>query len=281
MPSKSRLGQNFLHDPQAIEHIAAALGSCAHRTVIEIGPGRGAITRAIAHRLDSAPESHLIAVELDPRLAEDLRIEFLARSLGSPSATALATPSTVAIVQESILHFDLHAAAAQAAAPLIIVGNLPYYITSEILFYLAAHHTALDRAILMVQREVADRVTAQPGSSDYGILSATLQLYGNVERLFTLPPSAFTPPPEVHSTVFRWHFAPRFTSLGVDEAPFIAFLRRCFAQKRKTLNNNLRHADFTTAQIDSAFASTQTPPQARAETLSLEAFAALWRALQN
>ena len=94
----------------------------------------------------------------------------------------------------------------------------------------------------MVQREVADRVTAAPGSRDYGLLSVTAQMYGPVEQLFTLPPSAFSPPPQVHSTVIRWRFAPRFAELCVQEAGFLRFLRQAFAQKRKTLANNLRAA---------------------------------------
>jgi 16S rRNA (adenine1518-N6/adenine1519-N6)-dimethyltransferase len=130
----------------------------------------------------------------------------------------------------------------------------------------------------MVQREVADRVTAIPGSRDYGLLSVTLQLYGATESLFTLPPEAFSPPPEVHSTVFRWHFAPRFAALGVEEAPFITFLKQSFAQKRKTLSNNLR-AGQTSETVAAAFASTGISSQIRAEALPVEDLAAIWRAL--
>lgn len=158
-----------------------------------------------------------------------------------------------------------------------MAGNLPYAITSPILLKLAASHAALDVAVLMVQREVAERVTAAPGSRDYGLLSATMQMYGPVEQLFTLPPSAFSPPPKVYSTVFRWRFAPRFAELGVDEAEFLRFLRRIFAQKRKTLANNLRAAGIAPEAVTRALATAGVDPLARAEAVPVEALARLQR----
>ncbi len=178
------------------------------------------------------------------------------------------------------LRFDFAAAAAQAGERLRVAGNLPYYITSPILLKLAASHAALDLAVLMVQREVAERVTAAPGSRDYGLLSATVQMYGPVEQLFTLPPSAFSPRPQVHSTVFRWRFAPRFAELGVDEAGFLRFLRQAFAQKRKTLANNLRAAGFAPATAGAALAKAGIDQKTRAEAVPLEDLAALWRGLE-
>ena len=214
MPNKPRLGQNFLHDAQAIDRIVAALGDCSGRTVIEIGAGQGAMTRTLAARA-----GRLLAIELDPWQAWPpvLRADF--------------PPERVSIVNEDVLQFDFAAASASAGERLIVLGNLPYYITSPILLKLAANHAVLDRAVLMVQREVADRVAACPGSRDYGLLSVTAQLYGPVEKLFTLPPEAFSPPPEVHSTVLRWRFAPRIAELGVDEAGFLQFLRPVFRPK--------------------------------------------------
>jgi 16S rRNA (adenine1518-N6/adenine1519-N6)-dimethyltransferase len=264
MASKPKLGQNFLRDPQAVQRITSALGDLSTRTVIEIGPGKGAITEGLAARA-----KHLIAVELDRELAWYLQERF------SPEKGI----SNVAVARQDVLQFDFAAAAAEAGQPLLIVGNLPYYITSLILLRLAAFASSIDKAVLMVQREVADRVTARPGSRDYGLLSVTLQLYGATESLFTLPPEAFSPPPEVHSTVFRWHFAPRFAALGVEEAPFITFLKQSFAQKRKTLSNNLRAAGQTSETVAAAFASTGISSQIRAEALPVEDLAALWRAL--
>jgi 16S rRNA (adenine1518-N6/adenine1519-N6)-dimethyltransferase len=136
----------------------------------------------------------------------------------------------------------------------------------------------------MMQREVADRLAAAPGCREYGLLSATTQINARVETLFTLPPAAFSPPPEVFSTVLRLEFAPRFVELGVDAAGFDAFLHRCFAQKRKTLANNLRAASHTGARgytADELHAAwpAEIPALARAESLALEPLAALYRVL--
>lgn len=260
MPPKSKLGQNFLRDHAAIRRIVAALGDCSASTVVEIGPGRGALTREL---LQTA--AHVVAVEVDPALVEALRAEFSGEKL--------------TVVHQDVLAFDFAAAAAQAGERLAVVGNLPYYITSPILSRLAASHAALDRAVLMMQREVADRVCAAPGSRDYGLLSVSTQMIGPVEPLFTLPPGAFAPPPEVHSTVIRWRFAPRFAELAVDETAFSAFLRTAFAQKRKTLANNLRAAGYTPDAVSHALAQAGVPPQARAESLTAETLAAVSKAL--
>ncbi len=260
MPAKPKLGQNFLDDAQAAQRIVAALGDLSGRTVLEIGPGGGAITGTLAARA-----GHVIAVELDHDLAGQLRARFPGDRL--------------TVIEQDILNFDFSAAA--AGNRLLAVGNLPYYITSPILLKLAASHTALDVAVLMVQREVADRVTAPPGTRDYGLLSVTVQMYGPAERLFTLPPDAFSPPPDVHSTVFRWRFAPRFAELEVEEGGFLRFVRQAFAQKRKTLGNNLRAAGFAPEAAAVAMKKAGIDPQARAEALSIETFAALWRGLQE
>jgi len=262
MLTKPKLGQNFLDDAQAVERIVAALGNLSGRTVIEIGPGGGAITGALAARA-----GNVVAVELDHDLALSLRVQFPANK--------------VTVVEQDVLHFDFAEAAATAGERLRLVGNLPYYITSPILLKLAANHAALDVAVLMVQREVADRVTATPGSRDYGLLSVSVQMYGHAEPLFTLPPDAFSPPPDVHSTVFRWRFAPRFAELGVEESSFLPFVRSAFAQKRKTLANNLRAAGFAPAAAVAAMAQAAIDPQARAEALSIETFAALWKNLNS
>ena len=209
----------------------------------------------------------VLAVELDRELAADLRAHF--------------DPARVEVVEQDVLQFDFAATAAQAGERLRVAGNLPYAITSPILLKLAASHASLDLAVLMVQREVAERVTAEPGTRDYGLLSATMQMYGPVEQLFTLPPSAFSPPPKVHSTVFRWRFAPRFVELGVDESGFLRFLRQIFAQKRKTLANNLRAAGVAPDAAAVALNAAEIDSRARAEAVPVEALAALWRQLEQ
>jgi 16S rRNA (adenine1518-N6/adenine1519-N6)-dimethyltransferase len=133
----------------------------------------------------------------------------------------------------------------------------------------------------MAQREVAERIVAPPGSRAYGLLSATTQMHASVENLFTLPPGAFSPPPEVYSTVIRLTMCPRFEELNVAQEAFLGFLRQVFALKRKTLVNNLRASGYTPAAVDAAFKQCAVDPQVRAEALSLEAMACLFRALQD
>jgi 16S rRNA (adenine1518-N6/adenine1519-N6)-dimethyltransferase len=261
MPVKPKLGQNFLVDSEAIQRIASSLGDLTGRTVVEIGPGRGAITSALSSRA-----SRVLAVELDRTLAANLRAEF--------------PPERVTVFEQDVLAFDFATASASAGERLLVAGNLPYGITSQILLKLASSHASIERAVLMVQREVADRVVAQPESRDYGLLSVTVQIYGPAQRIFTLPPSSFSPPPDVYSTVFRWRFAPRFDELNLEEASFLPFVRQCFAQKRKTLANNLRAAGLSPETVSAALDQAAIDPMSRAEALSIESFATLWHALQ-
>ena len=258
---KPRLGQNFLVDDAARQAIADAIGAIGDRTVIEIGPGHGAITSILSGRC-----RRLIAIEVDRALAAELRFRFRAQP-------------QVEIVEADVLAVDLAALAPQGETA-DVVGNLPYYITSQILLKLFAAGACgiLARAVLMMQREVADRVAAAPGGRDYGLLSATVQMNARVETLFTLPPEAFSPPPEVYSTVLRLEFAPRFSELGVDAAGFDAFLKACFAQKRKTLANNLRAAGYSPQELQAAWPA-RISPQARAETVALEPAAQIYRSL--
>ncbi len=273
MAQKPKLGQNFLRDPQAAARIVAALGEIADCTVVEIGPGRGAITESLVARA-----RHVIAVELDRELAAALGSRFVTpRTETYPRGPRPADRLTV--VEQDVLKFDFAAAAASAGSRLRVVGNLPYYITSPILMKLAESHAALDSAVLMVQREVAERVTAAPGSRDYGVLSVAVQAHGPAEPLFTLPPDAFSPPPEVYSTVFRWRFAPRFGELGVEEESFLRLVKLVFAQKRKTLANNLRAAGFGAEAAAAALERAGIEQQARAESVPIEALARLWREL--
>ena len=273
MPPKSKLGQNFLRDQQAIRRIVVALGGCSDRTVVEIGPGMGAITRELA-----AKAGKVLALEYDRDLASRLMGELSGSETKDGSASAT---SNVEIKTVDVLSFDFAAAASSANQRLIVAGNLPYYITSPILLKLADNAAVLDRAVLMVQREVADRVAAAPGSRDYGLLSVAVQMHGPVERLFTLPPSAFSPPPEVHSTVFRWRFAPRFNELHVDRDAFLRFLRQIFAAKRKTLSNNLRAAGVDPLVAENALSQAGIDSKARAEAVPVETIAALWRILET
>lgn len=268
---RPKLGQNFLADRGAAQRIVAALGDVSQQRVLEIGPGRGALTAELAQRAGS-----LIAIELDRVLAAQLRMKFANRP-------------NVEIIEADILTIDLAnllgprvgMLAGLSPAPLEparVVGNIPYYITSDILLRLFSFHRMLSIIVIMVQKEVADRIAAQPGGSEYGLLSATAQMYARVEKLFSLPPGAFVPPPAVHSTVLRLTIAPQFERLQVADQGFLDFLRLSFAQKRKTLLNNLK-ARYEDAKIRAALKSAGVRADARAETLPLDKAAAIFRAL--
>jgi len=270
-PRTPKLGQHFLVDPSAAQRIAEAFGDLSQSTVLEIGAGRGALTSLLARRA-----RRLIAIELDRVLAAQLRMKF-------------SLAPNVEIIEGDILAIDfdtLFGPKPGSTRPgmnhqpeqVRVIGNLPYFITSDILLRLFAYRKYFETIVLMVQREVGDRLAARPGTSEYGLLSATAQLYANVEKMFTLPPGAFSPPPKVHSMVVRLTVASRIEGLDVPEAGFIDFLRKSFGQKRKTLWNNLK-SDYQPAALRAALEKSGVKPTVRAEALSLEKSAALFRAL--
>jgi len=270
---KPKLGQHFLASDAAAQRIVEALGDVSEATVLEIGPGRGALTESLARKA-----RRLIAVELDRVLSAQLRMKFNMQP-------------NVEIIEGDILTIELntvfglkpgmlHTGLSFTPEPARVVGNLPFYITSDILLRLLEYHRYFSTIVIMVQKEVADRLAASAGTRDYGLLSATTQLYGRVEQLFTLPPSAFAPPPKVHSSVVRITIKPKVESLRVPEAEFIAFLKLCFGQKRKTLWNNLK-THYDEAALKAALAKSGVKPAIRAEALPLERTAALFRALSD
>jgi len=270
---KPKLGQHFLVSDTAAMRMADALGDVSESTVLEIGPGRGVITSLLAKRA-----RRLIAVEIDRVLAAQLRLKF-------------GMTHNVEVIEADILSIDFDSLFGPKPGlgrpgielkpnPVRVVGNLPYFITSDILLRLFDFAKYFDTIVIMVQREVADRVAAPPGGSDYGLLSATAQLYARVEKLFTLPPEAFEPAPKVHSSVLRLNLAPQIEKLGVAGDGFIGFLKLSFAHKRKTLWNNLK-SGYDEAELRRAMTQARINPSARAETLSLKQSATLFRALRS
>jgi len=268
---KPRIGQHFLADDSAAARIVNALGDISQSTVLEIGPGRGALTSLLASR-----SRRLISIELDRVLAAQLRMKF-------------SNASNVEIIEGDILAIDFHSlfgpkpgasrpGLVHKPEPAHVVGNIPYYITSDILLRIFEFRQYFSTIVIMVQREVADRITARPGGSNYGLLSATAQLYANVEKLFTLQPGAFSPPPKVQSTVIRLTIAAKLANLDVAEDGFVEFLKLSFGQKRKTLWNNLK-SRYEPDVLRAALQKTGVKPTVRAEALSLEKTAALFRAL--
>jgi 16S rRNA (adenine1518-N6/adenine1519-N6)-dimethyltransferase len=269
---KARLGQNFLTSSSAAEDIVDALGDVSQSVVVEIGPGRGALTKALVKKA-----GQVIAIELDRKLAAELRLaysdqqnlEVLEGDVLSIDFRAVLRPPGSFTDRQSVKRERAH-----------LIGNLPYYITSDILLRLFEFHDQFDRMVIMVQREVADRIAAKPGSRDYGLLSATCQLYTKVEKLFTLPPGAFFPPPKVHSTMLRLQVTPRFEDLGVPQKEFVDFLKLAFGMKRKTLVNNLK-ARYLPEETRTALEIAGIRADVRAEAVSLEKSAEIFRRLQG
>jgi len=217
--AKKRYGQHFLEAVWA-ERVVQAIKPGPEDRFVEIGPGPGVLTVRLAPRI-----AHLTAVEIDPEMV---------------AALAPNIPGNTTIAVEDFLDFDLDLAA--RPGPLRIAGNLPYNAAAPILLKLLAARrrgVALVDATVMVQREVADRIEARPGTKDYGPLSIVVQLRASVARLLTLPPGAFRPQPKVHSAVVRLDFHEPQVAMK-DEATFQALVRSIFTQRRKTLANALR-----------------------------------------
>ena len=261
MQTRKRFGQHFLEAAWA-DKVVAAIAPAPTDRFLEIGPGPGALTVRLAPRV-----AHLTAIEIDRDIAGALRP---------------ALPGNVDLVEADVLEVDLVPFA--ASGPVRVAGNLPYNISSPILFRLieAARRgrlegkTLLD-ATLMLQREVAERLEARPGTGDYGVLSISVQLHADVRRLLTLPPGAFRPAPKVHSAVVQLSFRPAAEDVG-DEAAFTDMVRSMFTQRRKTLANAL--AAFATSRHRVAAAvlrSASIDPRRRAETLGLPELARLAR----
>lgn len=230
-----------------MRRIAEAACPQAGETVVEIGPGRGALT---AHLLPRA--GRLIAIELDAALA-----------------AALPPAGNLEILQADVLETDL-----RQWGPAVVAGNLPYYISSPILERVLGMGALLRRGVFLVQREVAERLAAEPGTRDYGYLSARTQFLARVELLFGVPAEAFAPPPRVDSAVVRLTPRDRGAELGVDDREmFLTFLGQCFRQKRKTLRNNLA------AAYGREKADRLPEGGRRAEQMPLEALAQVYRAL--
>ena len=253
------LGQHFLRDAGIARAIVDLVAPTASDLVLEIGPGEGALTAELARR-----EGRVVALEVDPVLAARLRPRF----------------PGVEIVEADARGWDYGTLAAPPGGRVLVVGNLPYSVGKPILMALVAARTAVDTMALMLQREVAERVAATPGSRVYGSLSVLTQLYCDVTLALRVPPGAFRPPPKVESAVIRLDVltAPRVAV--ADERRFHQIVRAAFAQRRKTLANALaaglgRPADVLRVAAESA----GIDPSRRAETLTISEFAELSRRL--
>jgi 16S rRNA (adenine1518-N6/adenine1519-N6)-dimethyltransferase len=231
--ARQKLGQHFLADQSVLRRIATAACSQDEPIITEIGSGKGALTEYLLQRAD-----HVVAVELDPELSDHLASRF----------------PQVELIRGDALHANLG-----QSGP--VVGNLPYYVATPII----SRVLRLGRVgTFLIQKEVAERITAGKGSRDYGYFSVECQFFATVEYLFTVKPGSFRPPPQVDSAVVR--FTPRAVRETEDAEGFLRFVSRCFQHKRKTLRNNLGIADFPESGL-------------RAEQLTVAEFADLYRRL--
>lgn len=265
--AKKSLGQNFLVDGRVIERIVRAVAPRADETLVEIGPGRGALTESL---LESA--GRLVAIEFDRDLAALLREQF-------------AVHENFSLIEGDALTIDLCEAIAPATHTRV-VANLPYYISTAILQRLLEQRACLTEMVLMLQREVVERLTAAPATSERGYLSVLVEAYADVEKLFDVAPEAFRPVPKVRSTVIRVRVRPRIAVEVTDEHLLLQLVSAGFAQRRKTIFNNLRHAPAGMRQLVEDAGGAQhlltasgIEASRRAETLTLEEWARLSNSL--
>jgi len=246
-----KYGQHFLSSPSILEKIAVAANPLDEPAdlIVEIGPGRGALTEHLLKRAN-----RIVAIEIDPVMVHYLKQRFREE----PRFTVL---------NQDVLKADLG-----SFGPSIIAGNLPYYITSPILDRVFASGDCWTRAVFLVQKEVAERVAAKPGSRDYGYLSVQTQLFSKPEILFQVSRTAFRPPPKVESAVFQLTPVAPVVS---EVKSFLDFASICFRHKRKTLRNNLL------VRYEKSAVEALGEAGSRAEQLSIEQMAAIWRALSN
>lgn len=256
---KHSWGQNFLGDAEALEAIAEAMDLSPGEPVVELGPGLGHLTRFLA-----ATGAQVTAVERDRDMVAVLEKE--------------AIPGVKVVSGNAA---TVNFAEVAGVARVAVVGNLPYHLTSSILFQLLEQHTQVSRAVFTLQKEVVVRLAATPGNRDYGLLTVLLGLYFDCENLFTLPAHHFHPPPKVDSAVLRLTSLPTPRAAVTSDERFIRLVKAGFAHRRKTLINSLKSDPGlgTPAQLNEALVQAGIAPTRRAETLAPEEFAALERAL--
>jgi 16S rRNA (adenine1518-N6/adenine1519-N6)-dimethyltransferase len=245
-----RLGQHFLTRTSILQRIAAAAVASPETSVLEIGPGRGALTQYLI-----PAAARVIAVEIDQVLVHYLQEKFRGHE------------------RFTVVHGDVLQTHLPQWGPVSVAGNLPYYITSPIIERVLSLGPLLLNAVFLVQKEVGERITSGPGSRDYGYLSVLCQVHAQTRYLFTVPPEAFRPPPKVDSAVVQ--LVPRKQPPVTDVAGFLRFAAQCFAQKRKTLRNNLAPV-YGKDRIDA-----QPEGRLRAEQLSVEQLADLYDRLKT
>lgn len=261
--ARRRLGQHFLADASAVRQIVEAAHIEPGDLVVEIGPGRGALTGALLERA-----SQVVGIELDKSLCEHLT-----RTLGAQHKFS--------ILNSDVLLVDLAALVrARGFERAVLVGNLPYSITGAAVQQILDVRAVFSRAVLMVQREVAQRIAAPPGGKAYGILSVAVQIRTLPERLFDLSPMCFEPPPRVHSSVVRLDFSCASPVMIQDERLFFQVVRRVFGQRRKMIKNTiLGLPGYNKEQLIEAFSRAEIDLHLRPESISATEYERICRAL--
>ncbi|MBF0484996.1 MAG: ribosomal RNA small subunit methyltransferase A [Candidatus Omnitrophica bacterium] len=252
---KKRLGQNFLRDQRVLRRIIEACELKNDETVLEIGPGQGALTRSIAPYVKD-----IIAVEADPQLADQLRKDF--------------DPAKLTVHDSDILKFDF----SKIQGPIKVVGNLPYYISTPIIELVITNRKLFTSLFMTVQLEFGERLVAAPGSKEYGSFSCFVQFYTKPRILFKIPPSAFHPVPKVTSCFMRLDLRLEPPEEVKDETFFLKVIRQAFLQRRKSLVNSLG-ALASKDKLFLALSAAGVDPKARAEELGLAQFARIADAL--
>lgn len=266
---KKSLGQNFLTDPNILKKIVETAGIDAQTNVVEIGPGIGALTEYLAR---SAHQ--VLAFEIDDRLIPVL-------------ADTLSGYDNIKVVNQDVLKADLlnETAYFDPQEKIKVVANLPYYITTPIMMHILESDLPVSELVVMMQKEVADRISAQPGTKAYGSLSIAVQYYMEAETAFIVPKTVFVPQPNVDSAILRLVRRAQPAVQVVNEKNFFQLVKASFALRRKTLWNNLIHRygkdDVTKAWLERSLTEAGIDPKRRGETLSLEEFAALANALEK
>lgn len=258
---KRSLGQNFLVDDNIARKIVRELRLAPGDVVLEIGPGQGALT---PHLAEAA--GRLIAVEIDQRVVGALRERFAS--------------DRVTILGEDFLEVGLEALSRQHGSALRVVGNIPYHLTSAILFKVFEEHRAVRDLTVMVQREVARRIVAGPGTKEYGILSLFCRFYGTPRLLFDVSENCFYPKPNVTSTVLQVAMHGELPG-GVDASLFGAVVRTAFGKRRKTLRNSLKYLPYEESVLRELEKASSVALDRRAEELSLEEFLSLTKDIER
>ena len=253
---RKRFGQNFLHDRSVIREIVESIRLERDDNLIEIGPGMGALTEPLLAEVDA-----MTVVELDRDLADSLRIRIGANS--HPNFT---------IIKDNAMHVDYRELYSPERGKLRVVGNLPYNISTPILFHLLSYADVIQDMHFMLQKEVVERITADVGSKTYGRLSVIMQYHCHTDYLLTVPRGAFNPPPKVTSAVFR--LTPHINKpiVAEDEAYFALVVRETFNHRRKTLRAIFKKSTLLPTLSEDDFAACAIDPQARPEVLSVKDF---------